>query len=122
MLSSGAVVPVFQLFNVEPSLPILEQLVSNPREKALLDLLSAPQRLGLPVVAPPGLAADLTRILRQSYLAMATSKDYVDEAVKRGFDVGRPNSGEEITDYVSEKLMNFPIDTINEYKSYVERQ
>jgi hypothetical protein len=74
------------------------------------------------VVAPPGLPDDLTRILRQSYLAMATSKEYVDEAVKRNFDVGRPNTGEEIAEYVSEKLMNFPIDTINEYKSYVERQ
>ena len=122
MLATGAVVSVFQLFDVEPNLPVLERLVSNPREKALLELLSAPQRLGLPVVAPPGMADDLTRVLRQSYLSMATSKAYTDEAVKRGLDVGRPNSGEEIAAYVAEKLMNFPIDTISEYKSYVERQ
>jgi hypothetical protein len=122
MLAAGTMVPVFQLFDVEPSLPVLERLISNPREKSLLDLLSAPQRLGLPVVAPPGLPDDLTRILRQSYLAMASSKEYVEEAVKRNFDVGRPNSGEEIAEYVSEKLMNFPIDTINEYRSYVERK
>src|SRR5262249_23361026 len=122
MLATGAVMPVFQLFQVEPNVPVLERLVSNPRERALLELLSAPQRLGLPVVAPPGVADDLTRVLRQSYLRMATSKTYTDEAVKRGFDVGRPNSGEEIAAYVAEKLMNFPIDTINEYKSYVERQ
>src|SRR5262245_31840932 len=119
---AGAVVPVFQLFEVEPNVPVLERLVSNPRERALLELLSAPQRLGLPVVAPPGVADDLTRVLRQSYLRMATSKTYQDEAVKRSFDVGRPNSGEEIAAYVAEKLMNFPIDTINEYKSYVERR
>ena len=122
MIAAGAVVPVFQLFDVEPNLPILDRLVTNPKEKALLDLLSAPQRLGLAVIAPPGLADDLTRTLRQSYLKMAASKEYLDEAVKRGFDVGRPNAGEEIAAYVSDKLMAFPAETIREYRSHVERQ
>src|SRR5437763_3801093 len=85
---SAAVVPVFQLFDVEPTLPILERLIANPKEKALLDLLSAPQRLGLAVIAPPGLAEDVTRTLRESYLKMVASRDYLVEASKRGFDVG----------------------------------
>jgi tripartite-type tricarboxylate transporter receptor subunit TctC len=119
---STTVVPVFQLFDSEPSLPVLEDLIANPREKALLDFLSAPQRLGLALVAPPGLPDRLTRTLRQSYLKMAASSEYLDEAVKRGFDVGKPNSGEEITAYVSDKLMAFPTETIREYRSYVERQ
>jgi hypothetical protein len=50
------------------------------------------------------------------------SREYLDEAVKRGFDVGRPNAGEEIAAYVSNKLMTFPAETIREYRSYVERQ
>src|SRR5262245_37293244 len=37
MLSSGGVVPVFQLFDMEPGLPILERLVMDPKEKALLE-------------------------------------------------------------------------------------
>ena len=122
MLSSGAVVPVFQLFDMEPGLPILERLVMDPSEKALLEFLSAPQRLGLTVIAPPGLPDELTRILRQSYLKMVASRDYLDEAARRGFDVGRPNTGEEIAAYVSDKLMTFPPETIREYRSYVERQ
>jgi len=122
MLSSGAVVPVFQVFDVEPNVPVLERLVSNPQEKALLELLAAPQRLGLAVIAPPGLPDDLTRILRQSYRKMVASREYLDEAVKRGFDVGRPNTGEEIAAYVANTLMNFPAETIREYRSYVEKQ
>jgi hypothetical protein len=116
------VVPVAQLFEIEQGLPILDRLVSDPKEKALLELLSAPQRLGLPVIAPPALPDDLTRTLRQSYLRMVASKEYLDEAIKRGFDVGKPNTGEEITDYVSTKLTAFPSETIQEYRSYVERQ
>jgi tripartite-type tricarboxylate transporter receptor subunit TctC len=122
MLSSGAVVPVFQLFDMEPGLPVLERLVGNPREKALLEFLSAPQRLGLTVIAPPGLPEELTRTLRQSYLKMVASREYHDEAVKRGFDVGRPNTGEEIAAYVTDTLLNFPSETIREYRSYVEKQ
>jgi tripartite-type tricarboxylate transporter receptor subunit TctC len=122
MLASGSVVPVLQVFDMEPNLPILDRYISNPKEKALLELLSAPQRLGLAVIAPPGLPADLTRILRQSYLKMVESPDYVEEAIKRNFDVGRPNTGEEITDYVTNTLMSFPAETIREYRSYVEKQ
>jgi tripartite-type tricarboxylate transporter receptor subunit TctC len=122
MLSSGAVLPVFQLFDMEPGVPIMERLVTDPREKALLELLSAPQRLGLTVIAPPGLTDELTRILRQSYLKMVASREYHDEAVKRGFDVGRPNTGEEIAAYVADTLLNFPAETVREYRSYVEKQ
>jgi len=122
MLASGALVPVFQIFDVEPNLPVLDRLISNPKEKALLDLLSAPQRLGLALIAPPGLPDDLTRILRQSYLRMVASPDYLAEAVKRGFDVGRPNTGEDIAAYVAGTLMAFPAETIREYRSYVDKQ
>jgi ABC-type amino acid transport substrate-binding protein len=122
MIASGAVVRVLQLFDSEPDLPVLERLVSDPKEKALLELLSAPQRLGLAVVAPPGVPDEVTRILRQSYLKMVASREYQDEAVKRSFDVGRPNSGEEIASYISGTLLKFPDETVREYRSYVERR
>jgi len=121
MLTAGTVVPVLQVFDTEPNLPILDRFISNPKEKALLELLSAPQRLGLALIAPPGLPDDLTRTLRQSYLKMVESHEYVEEAVKRNFDIGRPNSGEEIANYVTNTLMTFPADTIREYRSYVEK-
>ena len=122
MLASGATVPVFQLFDMEPGVPLLQDLVSNAREKALLELLAAPQKLGLAVIAPPGLPAELMRTLREAYLAMVATSEYRDEAVKRGFDVGAPNAGEAITAYVANTLSNFPAETIAEYRTYVERR
>jgi tripartite-type tricarboxylate transporter receptor subunit TctC len=122
MLAAGAVVPVFQLFDSEPNVPTLQNLVADPREKALLELLSAPQKLGLAVIAPPGMPAELTRILRDAYLTMIATGEYRDEAIKRGFDVGAPNSGEAITDYVANTLTKFPAETIAAYRSYVERR
>jgi tripartite-type tricarboxylate transporter receptor subunit TctC len=122
MLASKGVVPILQLFDMEPGVPLLQDLVKNPREKALLELLSAPQKLGLAVIAPPGISVELTRTLRSAYLDMVAAAEYRDEAVKRGFDVGTPNSGEAITDYVANTLTNFPAETIAEYRTYVERR
>jgi tripartite-type tricarboxylate transporter receptor subunit TctC len=121
LVSSGFAVPIFQTFAIEPDLPVLERFVTNRREIALLNLLNAPQRLGLAVIAPPGLPDDVTRTLRQSYLKMVASKDYQDDASKRGFDIGTPNTGEELAAYVATKLSSFPAETIKEYRDYVER-
>jgi len=122
MLASGAVAPILQFYDVEPGVPLLQDLIKNPREKALLELLAAPQKLGLAVVAPPGIPAELTRVLRDSYLDMIATSEYRDEASKRGFDVGTPNDGEAITEYVTSTLTKVPADTIAEYRSYVERR
>jgi len=122
MLASGAVAPILQFYDVEPGVPLLQDLIANPREKALLELLAAPQKLGLAVVAPPGIPAELTRVLRDSYLDMIATSEYRDEATKRGFDVGAPNYGEAITEYVTNTLTKVPADTIAEYRSYVERR
>jgi tripartite-type tricarboxylate transporter receptor subunit TctC len=121
LITSGFLVPIFQTFALEPDLPVLERFVTNPREVALLNLLNAPQRLGLAVIAPPGLPGGVTRTLRDSYLRMVASKDYQDEASKRGLDVGKPNTGEELADYVARNLIAFPPETIQEYRDYVER-
>ena len=119
LIASGAVVPVFQVMAFEPGVPLLDDLISDRKEKALLDLLSAPQRLGLPVIAPPGLPGDVTRVLRQSYLKMVADKGYQDEAVKRGLDIGQPNTGEELAEFAA-KLTAFPAETVEEYRRYVE--
>ena len=122
MLASGVVVPVFQFYDFEPGVPLLLDLITNAQERALLELLMAPQKLGLAVIAPPGMPADLTRVLRDSYLRMVATSEYRDEATKRGFDVGTPNTGEAIAEYVTDTLMKFPADTVAEYRTYVERR
>jgi tripartite-type tricarboxylate transporter receptor subunit TctC len=122
MIDAGRIVPVFQLFPGHAGVPLLAQYLADPREQALIELLSAPQKIGLPIVAPPDVAPELVRTLRQSYLRMATSKEYMEEASKRGFDVGEPNTGEDLADYVSTRLVSFPSDVIREYREIVEHQ
>jgi tripartite-type tricarboxylate transporter receptor subunit TctC len=122
LIASGAVVAVFQVMPIEPDLPLLDGIVTDAKEKALLALLSAPQRLGLPVIGPPGMTEDVTRTLRQAYLKMVASQDYLDEAIKRGLDIGQPNTGEELYQFVASKLTSFPPETIEEYRRFVEHR
>jgi tripartite-type tricarboxylate transporter receptor subunit TctC len=122
MISSGAVVPVFQVMGLEPGVPLLDDIVTDQNEKALLEMLSAPQRIGLPLIGPPGMPDDRTQILRRSYLNMVASPDYQAEAMKRGLDIGQPNSGEELARFVATKLAAFPPETIEEYRRYVDHK
>lgn len=117
-IASGEIVPLLQTFPVEANLPSLHD-IQNTREKALIDLLTAPSRLGAPLLGPPGLPAEVTAILRQAYVAMGNNKDYIDEARKRGLELSTPTSGEELQQYVNKNLNNIPDDIVAEYKSYV---
>ena len=84
MLASGAVVPVLQFYDVEPGVPLLLDLVSHAQEKALLELLMAPQQLGLAVIAPPGVPAELT-----PRAARRLSEDGGDQRISGGGDQAR---------------------------------
>jgi hypothetical protein len=101
---------------------LLDDMVADQKEKALLEMLSAPQRIGLPLIGPPGMPDDRTTILRRSYLSMVANPDYQVEAMKRGLDMGQPNSGEELADFVTTKLAAFPDETIEEYRRFVDHK
>jgi hypothetical protein len=117
-VASGLAVPILQTFPHEPGLPVLEEIARHPMEKALFRLFGIPLRVGLALVAPPNLPEDITRTLRGAYLQTVSSKEYVAEAGKRGFEVGRPNRGEEIADYIAKNLSNIPADVSEEFRSY----
>jgi tripartite-type tricarboxylate transporter receptor subunit TctC len=119
-VSSGLAVPIFQTFPIEPNLPLSEDIVGDSKGKAVLHLFSVPLRVGLAVVAPPGLSKENTQILRDAYLATITSKEYRDEAAKRGFDVVNPNPGAELSDYLDKSLSSVPPEVIAEFRTYTE--
>jgi tripartite-type tricarboxylate transporter receptor subunit TctC len=115
LISSGRIRAIVQTFEELPNVPILETLISNPKEKALLSLMSTPSRIGLPVLAPPGVPADRLEILRKSYNQMVQNKDYRDEAEKRGLPVGSALTGVELQKLVAANLSTVPDDVLKEY-------
>ena len=118
MIKSGAIIPLLQTYPVEADLPSLQE-ITEPRVKSLLELLTAPSRIGAPVLAPPNLPPEMAAILRAAYLEMGNSKDYVAEAAKRGVELSAPTSGADLQAYVARNLVNIPDDIVKEYKGYV---
>jgi tripartite-type tricarboxylate transporter receptor subunit TctC len=120
MIANGVLVPVVQTFEEFPNVPTLESLVTNPKEKALLGLLSAPSRIGLPLLAPPAIPADRLEILRKAHALMVKDKEFLDEAEKRGLPAGEPIGGEELQKLIAQTLSSVPDDVLKEYLALTE--
>jgi len=120
LIASGKLKAVFQTFEDMPNVPIMSDLISNPKEKALLALLNAPSQVGLPLMAPPGIPKDRLEILRASYAKMVVDKDYREEAEKRGLPVGRSMSGPQLQQLIAENLSSVQEDVLQEYLSYMD--
>lgn len=117
-IASGEIVPLLQTFPIEANMPSLDD-VKSPRARALNDLLTAQSRLGAPLIAPPGVSEDMAKILRDAYVAMGTSADYVNEAARRGIDIGKPSHGADLQGFIATSLGGVPRDIVDEYRGYV---
>jgi hypothetical protein len=80
MVSSGFLIPVLQSMAEHPGVPLMSDAVSDSNARALLGLLLAPSRIGLPLMGPPNIPAERLALLRRSYLEMTADKDFQDES------------------------------------------
>lgn len=117
-VASKLAVPVFQTLPLEQGLPLSRDVATDPRAKALIDLYTVTMRIGLALVAPPGVPADRVKILRNAYLRVVTNKDYIAEASRRGFNVGKPNPGDEIRDFLQKSFAGVTPATKAEFLTY----
>ena len=120
LIASGKLKAVFQTFEDMPNVPIMSDLITNPKERALLALLNAPSQVGLPLMAPPGVPKDRLEILRASYAKMVADTEYRQEAEKRGLPVGRALSGPQLEKIISENLSKVEPEVLQEYLSYMD--
>lgn len=122
LITSGKLKAVVQTFEDLPNVPVLSDFITNPRERALLSLMNTPARIGLPLLAPPGVPQERLDILRASYAKLVQDKAYLDEAEKRGLPAGRPLIGAELQKLVTESLSNVPEEVLQEYLAYTEKK
>ena len=63
-----------------PDVPLADDLLKNPDDKAVLDLIVLPQEFGRPFIAPPGTPPDRMAIYRQAFQAMLKDPQFLAEA------------------------------------------
>jgi hypothetical protein len=94
-LLANVVVPILQSKPGLQGLPLLRDVLPA-REGPLLDLVMGTDSFGLPLVGPPGMAAEPTEILRQAFRDMVADADYRADALKADLPLGAPIDGAEL--------------------------
>ncbi len=93
-----------------PDVPLIMDLVKDPQDLRLLELVFARQSMGRPVVAPPGMDPRVVAELRKGFTDAMHDPDFVAEAARSGMEMEFV-SGEDVQRLV-EHLYSLPKDAV----------
>lgn len=79
-----------------PDVPLITDLARTEEERAILELICAPQALGRPFAASPKTPPQIIHVLRRAFDATLTDPAFLAEAEKRKIEINNPMTGEEI--------------------------
>jgi tripartite-type tricarboxylate transporter receptor subunit TctC len=93
--------------------PTVIDVAKTEEQKDVLRLVFAQQVLGRPIIGPPGIPADLTKMLQAAFDATINDADLKAEATRRSIDIDSPTSGPDAAKFV-EKLYSYDPKLISE--------
>jgi tripartite-type tricarboxylate transporter receptor subunit TctC len=93
-----------------PDVPLVMDLVKDPQESRLLELIFSRQSMGRPLVAPPSIDPRVAAALRQSIADTMHDPAFVAEAARTGMEI-QFVSGEDVQRLV-ERLYSLPQDVV----------
>ena len=79
-----------------PDVPLVMDLASDEASREMFALAFGTQKMGRPVIAPPGLAADRVEALRQAFDATMADPEFLEDARRSILDVDGPIPGTEV--------------------------
>jgi tripartite-type tricarboxylate transporter receptor subunit TctC len=90
-LASGRLKIVMQLglekHKELPTVPMLDDFVSNPQDRLVLDLIFSRQAMGRPLVAPPGVDPRVTQALRSAFAEAMRDPQLIAEGAKMDLEL-----------------------------------
>ena len=103
--------------------PTLRELMNEHKtpetDRRLVPLVLAANDFGRPIVAPPGVAPDRVRILREAFLKVMKDPELLAEAKRKNFDI-TPSSGEEL-EALAKQVMVQPPEIVERVKILMEQ-
>jgi tripartite-type tricarboxylate transporter receptor subunit TctC len=100
-----------------PDVPLLGDLVSDPRDRQALELMLAPSEMGRPFLAPPDIPKDRVAALRAAFDASMSDPALIEEAEKMRLDLA-PLSGKEMEALVA-RLYKAPPEVVERARTLV---
>ena len=89
-----------------PDVPLIFDLVKDQNMRELLEVIFAPQYLGRPIAAPPGLAPERVAELRAAFDAVLKDPEFLEDARRQRMDI-RHVTGQDIENMIR-KIYNLP--------------
>ncbi len=99
--------------------PWVMDLATDKRSRQILTLVFAPQAMGRPIVAPPGVPDRRVQILRNAFDATMVDKTFLKEVRDRNLELA-PISGRMVQDLVTE-IMTTPREIVQAAKEATEK-
>jgi tripartite-type tricarboxylate transporter receptor subunit TctC len=90
-----------------PDIPLITELARSDEQREILKLISSPNALGEPFLAPPDLPPDRLALLRQAFARSMKDEGFVAEMQKLHIDIDMV-SAEEVTRIVKETIEQPP--------------
>ena len=94
-----------------PDSPTLDELMREYKtpesRRRLVPLVMAGSDFGRPIIAPPGVAADKLKILREAFMKTMNDPELLTEAKRKNFDIS-PTPGEELEKLAKEVTSQSP--------------
>jgi tripartite-type tricarboxylate transporter receptor subunit TctC len=101
-LKDGSLIPVIQggLKRTRdlPKVPLMQELVDDPRKKKIIEFISAGSAIGRALIAPPGVPADRIAALRTAFDKVVQDPAFLADAAKRSADI-EPADGPTVQGY-----------------------
>lgn len=77
-----------------PNVPLARNHTTTPLDRDVLDLITLPQNIGRPYVAPPDLPKERLQMLQDSFWAMVTDKSFLRAAKNAHIEISPSNAKE----------------------------
>ncbi|GKY90111.1 Bug family tripartite tricarboxylate transporter substrate binding protein [Sinisalibacter aestuarii] len=111
MIEQGQVNLLLQFANTpHPDLadvPLVAELADTDEQRAMLNFIVAPQEMGRPYIAPPGVPQDRVDALRQAFMDTMADPEFLAAATEAGLEI-TPSSGETLQEIVASVFATDP--------------
>jgi tripartite-type tricarboxylate transporter receptor subunit TctC len=86
---------------------LMDEYKTPESDRRLVLMVLAANDFGRPIVAPPGLAADRLKVLREAFLNTMKDPDLLAEAKRKNFDI-QPTSGDDLAILARQVMIQTP--------------
>ncbi len=103
-----------RLADVPTIYELMDEHKTPAGERRLLPLVLAATDFGRPIIAPPGVAADKTKIFRDAFMKTMNDPELLAEAKRKNFDI-TPTNGEEL-EALAKQVVSAPPEIVERVK------